>query len=253
MAKVSTGLFSFFFCIAASSGATVLKTAQRSSLAIWSSPATLEANWVARTGEALTFRSGRSQAARSGILIIDSGVIAFRFNTWKTLRWPLSEIETFDLINPRQLMLRSYENKSWHRPGEREYAFRLAQPVPSSVAAALAHHVEKPSRNGLSQGAAAFATIAARHPTRFGGSNGTLRFTDNGIEYTASKTGGSRSWRWSDIRTLANPDPYHLRIDGYRETYDFLLKKRLSPDLFDKLWDYVYAKDLNVSSEGGRP
>lgn len=80
-----------------------------------------------------------------------------------------------------------------------------------------------------------------------------LRFADTGIEYTTSKTGDSRNWRWSDVRTLANPDPYHLRIDGYRETYDFLLKEPLSRNLFDKLWDYVYAKDLDMSAEGGRP
>lgn len=247
MANFSAGLFILFSCAAISPGA------QPSSLSIWSSSAALETNWVARAGETLALRSGRSRAARNGILTIDSSGIAFRLNTGKTLRWPFLEIETFDLTNPRQLVLRSYENKSWHRPGEREYAFRLAQPVPPSVAAALAQHVGKPSRNGLNQDAAAFATIPARHPTHFGGSNGTLRFTDDGIEYTTSKIGDSRSWRWSDIRTLANPDPYHLRIDGYRETYDFLLKEPLSRNVFDKLWDYMYAKDLNVFAEGGRP
>jgi hypothetical protein len=188
------------------------------------------------------------------MLSIDSDGVTFRFDSGKTLQWPFLEIETFDLTNPRQLVLRSYENKRWHWPGERDYTFRLAGAVPPRIAAALAQRVGRPSRNGLSgPDVAAFATIPSRHATRFGGSNGALRFTDRGIEYTTSKSGDSRSWRWSDIRTLANPDPYHLRIDGYRETYDFLLKERLSHKLFDRLWDYVYAKDLNVSAEGGRP
>jgi hypothetical protein len=247
MAKLSAGLLIFFSCIAIGSGAL---SAPRE---MWRSPATLETNWVARGGEALAFRAGRSKAARSGIFSLDSGGITFRSNQGKTLRWPYTEIETFDLTKPDRLTLRTYENKSWRRPGEKDYAFWLAEPVPPTVAAALARHVAKPSRNGFSSPSdIAFASMPARHPTHFGGTNGTLRFTKSGIEYTTPKQGDSRSWRWSDIRTLANPDPYRLRIDGYRETYDFLLKEPLGRDLFDKLWDYVYAKGLNVAVEGGR-
>lgn len=249
MAKVSRGLLIFYSCIAALSS-----SAQSGSSVIWHTAATLETNWATRAGESLTFRSGRGQAARAGTLSIDSDGVAFRFNTGKTLRWPFLEIETFDLTNSRQLVLRSYENKRWHRPGERDYTFHLAEAAPPQIAAALAERVGKPSRNELSSpDVAAFASIPSRHATRFGGSNGALRFTDRGIEYTTAESGDSRNWSWSDIRTLANPDPYHLRIDGYRETYDFLLKEPLSRKLFDKLWDYVYAKDLNVSAEGVRP
>ncbi len=248
MAELSAGLLIFFFCIATVSGA------QAGSTAIWRTPATLETNWAARTGEVLTFRAGRSEAARSGTFSLDSDGITFRFHQGKTLRWPYAEIETFDLTNPSQLTLRTYENKSWHRPGEKGYAFRFGEPVPGRVAAELAQQVGKPSRNGLSSlSDIAFASVPARHPTHFGGSNGTLRFTESGIEYMTPKPGDSRNWRWSDIRTIANPDPYQLRIDGYREAYDFLLKEPLSRDLFDKLWDRVYANDLNVSVEGDRP
>lgn len=247
MAKSSAGLLIFFFCIAAISGAQTISASP------WRSTATLESNWIPRTGEALTFRNSAGRAARTGVLSIDSSGVTFQFNRGETLRWRFTEIETFDLTNPQQFVLRSYENKSWRRPGEKDYAFRTAEPVPPAVAATLAQNVGKPSRNGLSNPATvSFATTPARHPTHLGGSNGTLRFTDSGIDYVTPKQGDSRSWRWSDIRTLASPDPYHLRVDGYRETYSFLLKEPLSRNLFDKLWDYVYAKDLNVSTEGDR-
>jgi hypothetical protein len=56
---------------------------------------------------------------------------------------------------------------------------------------------------------------------------------------------------------ISEHSPIPIRITfaliGYRETYDFLLKEPLSRKLFDKLWNYVYGKDLNVSAEGGRP
>ena len=249
MANVSCGLLIFYTFIAA-----ISSSAQSGSSVIWRSGATLETNWAIRAGESLTFRSGRGEASRAGTLSIDSDGVTFSFDTGKTLRWAFLEIETFDLTNPRQLILQSYENKGWHRPGEKDYTFRLAEAVLPRVAAVLAQRVGKPSRNGLSSpDVPAFATIPARHTTRFGGSNGMLCFTDRGIEYTTAESGDSRNWRWSDITTLAGPDPYHLRVDGYRETYDFLLKEPLSRKVFDKVWDYVYARDLNVSAERGRP
>jgi hypothetical protein len=113
MAKVSRGLLIFYSCIAAlNSGA------QSGSSAIWHTAATLETNWAIRAGESLTLRSGRGQATRARTLSIGSDGVAFRFNTGKTLRLPFLEIETFDLTNPRQLVLRTYGNKGWHRPGE---------------------------------------------------------------------------------------------------------------------------------------
>jgi hypothetical protein len=119
------------------------------------------------------------------------------------------------------------------------------------VAAELAQRVGKPAINGNPDSQApSFATIPARHRTLTGGTNGILRFRDDGIDYVTGRQGG-RSWRWADIRTLANPDPYHFRVGGYRETFDFELKEPMSRELFDRLWDYVYARDLIVSPVTG--
>ena len=65
---------------------------------------------------------------------------------------------------------------------------------------------------------------------------------------------GARDWRWSDIDTLTNPDPYHFVVTGYRETFDFELKEPMSPALFDQLWDRVYARDFKsmVPRGGGQ-
>ncbi len=69
----------------------------------------------------------------------------------------------------------------------------------------------------------------------------------------------SRSWRWADIQTMTNQDPYHLILFGYRETYSFDLKEPLPPGLYDRVTDEVYGhnvRDLRGSgkaqSETGR-
>ncbi len=78
-----------------------------------------------------------------------------------------------------------------------------------------------------------------------------LRLRDMGIDYVSSDGRDSHSWRWSDIQTIANPDPYSFRITAYREIAEFELKQPLPRELFDQLWDRLYARDLNLSAGKG--
>jgi hypothetical protein len=67
------------------------------------------------------------------------------------------------------------------------------------------------------------------------------------MDYLTTNGQGGRSWRWSDIQTLAKPDPFQLRVNSYRDTFTFELKQPMSRELFDRLWDEIYAHDLNSS------
>ncbi|MGH9454533.1 MAG: hypothetical protein ACRD2O_11260, partial [Terriglobia bacterium] len=111
--------------------------------------------------------------------------------------------------------------------------------------------VGKPSRNADVAHGAAFATLGARHRTRWSGTNGVLQFRDSGIDYVTRRPGDGRSWRWADIQTTANPDPYHFRVAGFQEIYDFDLKQPMSQTLFDRLWDFVYGRGLQLGVKSG--
>lgn len=188
----------------------------------------------------------------SGTLVINDQGVEFRPNKGSPLRWPYVEIQSFHL-SAKRLDLETYQNRSWHLSGDREFHFSLTDTVPPAVAEAFALHVQKPAENGRPDpNASSFASIPARHRTFGGGTNGVLHFRKDGIDYVTAKGRGSRSWRWSDIQTIANPDPFHFRIQGYRETFEFELKKPMSRELFDRVWDAVYARDLKglAYSEG---
>ena len=188
-----------------------------------------------------------------GTLIFSERGIEFRSEQRFSYRWPYVEIQTVD-VTPQRFVLISYENRGSHLPGDRGFRFDLSQTMPPSVAAEITRRVAKPVRNGEPvPSEESFTTIPARHTTRTGGSNGTLRFRDDGIDYLSTSKNDGRSWRWSDIQTLANPDPFHFRVTAYRETYELELKEPMSKELFDKLWDYVYARDIdNKSMNGGK-
>ena len=193
----------------------------------------------------------RLTSTRGDLIFNDHGV-EFRSAKGSILSWPFVEIRTVTLATSRRLLLTSYANRRRHWPGDREFRFQLSAPIPPDVAAALVNSVGKPAVNGdPDPGAPSFAMIPARHRTRTGGTNGVLRFGQDGIDYIASPGDGGRSWRWADIETLASPDPYHFRVGGYLETFEFELKQPMNGDLFGQLWDRVYARDLNVTRPGG--
>ena len=184
--------------------------------------------------------------ALPGTLVIDSDGIEFQSAKLKQ-RWAFIDIHTFD-VDSHDLTLWTYQRRHWHEPGERPFRFTLVEAIPPGVAAQLSQRVKKPVRNSLPVSELKpVAEIPAHRRTFFGGSNGILRFKDDGIDYVTGQGQDSRTWRWSDIQTIANPNPYELRVTAYREVVEFDLKEALPRALFERMWDQLYTPGLNVS------
>lgn len=185
-----------------------------------------------------------------GTLLIDDDGVEFRSAKFNQ-RWPFVEIHSFDL-STRDLTLTSYQNRPRHEPGELSFHFTWSEPMRAEIAAQLTERVGKPVRNGIPlPSVAVLSEIPAHHRMWSGGSNGTLRLKDTGIDYVTENGRHSRTWRWADIQTIANPNPYELRVTGYRETVEFDLKQPLARVVFEQMWDRLYAADLNLSAAGG--
>jgi hypothetical protein len=183
---------------------------------------------------------------RSGTLSVGAAGVAFAGPATPAARWSFQEIESLD-ISAHRLVLTTYENRHHHEPGDRRYRFDLQSELSPQLAAEIARWLGKPSRNADPDRATeSFAAIPAKHRKPFGGSNGELRFDAGGIEFITAVPGDARAWRWADIQTIANPDPYHFRVAGYLETYEFELKQPMSPQLFDRLWGRLYGQGLNL-------
>ena len=189
----------------------------------------------------------------SGRLFVDDDGIEFRAGKLSH-RWGWGDIRTFTLSGPQAVTITDYENRHWHEPGEQTFTFTLAIPVPPGLAARMAAMVARPVINGDPEpNVSSIAEIPAHRRERFGGSNGTLRFREDGIDYATPDDRDGRSWRWSDIQTIANSDPWQFRVTAYREIVEFDLKQPMPRALFDRLWTKLYASDLNLNprSHGG--
>jgi hypothetical protein len=210
------------------------QVASRQTVLSWESPARLHEAIGKETGD----------------LKISSEGIEFRSNKGRTEKWPFVEVQTF-LLLPRALTIETYQNRPHPLPGMQRFRFDLDKTVPAEIAAELSRQIQRPSKNGVPDPASQGIVILAHHRTLTGGTNGTLRLSDSGIDYVTGVRGDSRSWRWADLETLSDPDPFHLLVFGYRDTYTFDLKEPLPRSLFDRLVDALDAHSM--AEPGLRP
>jgi len=188
-------------------------------------------------------------------LVVDVQGVSFQADKGITLHWSFTEIESLHL-GAKVMVVKTYEPRGWLRPGTRQLRFKLQSNIPPAIAAELAERVQKPSRNGDPiEKRTGFPSLPAHHRSAWGGgSNGVLRFHDGGIDYVSQTGKDGRSWRWTDIQTLTSPDPFHLTVFGYVETYSFDLKQPLQLKIYDRLTDEVYRhhEELRKTPETGK-
>ena len=183
-----------------------------------------------------------------GNLLIDKDGVEFRAGNAHSRHWAFGEIHSV-FIAPHRLVLKSYINRSLHRPGQREYRFHLTQTLPPAVAASIAETIARPSQNAdPDPNTPAIAVVPVRHRGFAAGTNGVLRFRQGGIDYVTTTREDSRSWRWADLQTVSDPDPYHLFVFGYRDTYTFNLKESLSRKLLDWAADRIFVHNESVEA-----
>jgi hypothetical protein len=183
-------------------------------------------------------RLPRKVRGTTGTLAISDKGVDFRPRKGSSLHWTFVEIRTVDL-EPRRVVLSGYERRGWLRPGTHQFRFDLQADLPPNIATELVRRVGRPARNGdPGLEAAGNTAIPAFHRTFFGGSNGVLQIRKEGIAYV-TKHKDRRFWRWSEIQTLSNLDPYHLVVFGFRDMYSFELKQPLPRDLYERISDEV--------------
>jgi hypothetical protein len=198
-----------------------------------------------------TFMSWQSHAKlhhtvgnEHGDIVMGADGVEFRSEKGHALKWSFLEIRTFSL-SAHSLDIQTYKNRNRHLPGMQHYRLDLDQAVPPEMAALLAREVRRPSQNIIPNPASpSIGNVLAHHRTLTGGTNGTLRFREDGIDYITGVAGDNRSWRWNDLQTLSKPDPYHLLVFGYRDTYTFDLKEPLPQSLLNRATDEVASHNV---------
>ena len=92
----------------------------------------------------------------------------------------------------------------------------------------------------VEEGGQSSALLPARHRHRLGGCEGRLSVEEERLIYLTDHSSDKRAWKLREIETIGSPDPYHLRVTTYNETFTFDLKAPFDPKVYDSLWKKAY-------------
>jgi hypothetical protein len=66
----------------------------------------------------------------------------------------------------------------------------------------------------------------------------------------------SRSWRWSDIRSVGRSDIYRFDVETFEpqlgassRSFNFILKEQMADKIYDLIWSRVYRPTPLISAE----
>lgn len=108
------------------------------------------------------------------------------------------------------------------------------------------------SASGGSDAASLIGEYRVAHNHFLGGCEGTLRITDDGIDFQSiTEANHSRRWQMSDVKELEHPNRDELRIApmiGSQYDFDFVSERLISDEEFRRLSDRVAGARL-----GDRP
>jgi len=166
--------------------------------------------------------------------------------------WAYSDIQKLDVVSPTRFVFKTYESQGWKRL-EKDKAFDF-----SVVEGKLTPEHQEFLREKLSRpmvarlvekGGQSSALLPVRHRHRLGGCEGQLSVEEDRLMYLTDHASDNRTWKLFEIETLGSPDPYHLRVTTYNETFIFDLKSPLDPKVYDSLWKKIYRFENAQSSE----
>jgi len=158
---------------------------------------------------------------------------------------PFIDVHEMNVADPATIRVETYQMLKRKLSGRRSYEFRLHSARSAEENDRLTQFLSERIRRPLI-GSQTITTakpefeIPAYHRHVLNGCDGTLQITPEGIRFLSTKEDHSRTWRYSEIRTIGGPDPFSFRVSTLAETFVFDLKDRLPEEAYDLVWQRVY-------------
>ncbi len=176
--------------------------------------------------------------------IAASGVEYRSVNGKTSIRVPFLNIRQMDISDPSAFRIETYEMLKRKLSGRQTYVFRLHSPRSiqenENLAQFLSDKVSRPVLASYSTAGNPEFEIPAYHRHVLSGCNGTIQITPKGIRFLSELEPHSRTWLYSEIKTVGGSDPFSFRVTTLAETYTFDLKQPLPRPAYDIVWQRVY-------------
>ncbi|PYR96456.1 MAG: hypothetical protein DMG16_27805, partial [Acidobacteria bacterium] len=152
-------------------------------------------------------RSRSMQKDESGQLRINEAGIQYHSTNGKTsITLPFIDVHEMDVADPSAIRIETYEMLTRKLSGRRNYVFRLQSarsPTENDrLTQFLSERLRRPLLASQTITAKPEFEIPAYHRHVLNGCNGTLQITPEGIRFLSVKEDHSRTWKYSEIRTI---------------------------------------------------
>ena len=206
----------------------------------------------------------RTIGHRDGKLIItDQGVeyrAAKRENEDRT--WTYGDIKLLEILSPTRVRIWTYKDRKLFLGRDESLTFRIiGGQIDQKVSDFVRERIARPLVTSfVEEQVAPLSEIPVKHSHRIGGCEGTLKIFADRLAYESQTGHDSRSWRWTDIRSVGRPDVYRFDVETFEpqvgassRSFNFILKKQIPDETYNLIWSRVYRPTpLIRASEVGR-
>ena len=159
----------------------------------------------------------------------------------KTHHWAYQDIQYFDRVSTKELILLTYEDAAWRLGRDRQYRFVLTEgELNDELFETISRRIGRPVTDRVVDDAPKEAVqLPVKHLHTFGGCEGELVFGDSTIFYVTDDAKDAREWKIDrDIDSVWTANRYQLEVHVFdnnrREfsqtrVYRFQLKEPLDP------------------------
>lgn len=198
---------------------------------------------------------------RDGQLIISEKGVEYHATKRKNEDriWTFEDIKLFEILSPTRLRIWTYKDRKLFLGKDESLTFEIVEgQIDQKVSDFLRERIARPFVTSfVEEQATPLAEILVKHSHRFGGCEGTLKVYSDRLVYESQTGHDSRSWRWTDIRSVGRSDIYRFDIETFEpqigassRSFNFILKEQMSDKTYDRIWSRVYRPTPLIRVEG---
>jgi hypothetical protein len=208
-----------------------------------------------------TVQQDRTIGHRDGELIINENGIEYRAKKRENenRRWTYNgDIKLLEILSPTKIRIWTYKDRKLLLGKDESVTFKIVEgQINQNVSDFLRERIARPFVTSFAEeDQNALAQIPVKHSHRFGGCEGVLKVYQDRLEYESRTGHDSRSWRWSDIRSVGRSDIYRFDVETFEpqlgassRSFNFILKEQMADKTYDLIWSRVYGPTPLISAE----
>ena len=192
-----------------------------------------------------TVRHEHLRKGCAGTMTVDETGVSFTGAKKHVWSWKYEDIQQLRLT-PESVYILTYKDSKLRLGKDREYNFTgkipaeelytfLKNRMDQRLVAAVGQAIGLPTWS-----------LPVKHLRPIVGTEGTLAFTADAIVYSTPAKAESRTWRYSDIESVASSGPFQLTITTLEKGFNFQLKQPITEARYNQLWLQIEKKNGRI-------